>query len=95
MRTRPAQSWVHFNAPILMLVALSGVSSTVCSAAAERKVEELPLPPALEWAGTSAGRVVAPTDPWITPGERSGFEVSPSYAETMRWIDRLVAASPV
>jgi len=49
----------------------------------------------LPWHGASEGLVVAPGDPWITPAEAANFETTPSYAETRRWLERLVAASPL
>ena len=54
-----------------------------------------PLPPVLPWHGASEALVVAPGDPWITPAEAAKFETTPSYAETRRWLERLVAASPL
>ncbi len=54
-----------------------------------------PLPPLLPWHGASERLVVASSDPWITPSEASGFETTPSYAETRAWLERLVAASPL
>ena len=49
----------------------------------------------LPWSGASERLVVAKTDPWITPVERSDFVATPTYAETRAWLDRLVAASPM
>ena len=54
-----------------------------------------PLPPARPWHGASEALVAAPSDPWITPSEASGFATTPSYAETRAWLERLVAASPL
>lgn len=66
------------------------------SAAAQPRIElAAPLPPPLPWRGQSE-RLVAPAGHrWITPAEASRFEVTPSYAETRAFIDRLVAASPL
>ena len=52
---------------------------------------EAPLPPVPAWHGASERLVARPGDPWITPAKSSGFETTPSYAETRAWIDRLVA----
>jgi murein tripeptide amidase MpaA len=54
-----------------------------------------PLPPVLPWSGASEKLVAGPNDAWITPAERSGFETTPSYAETRAWLEKLVAASPL
>ena len=54
---------------------------------------EAPLPPAPAWHGASERLVARPGDPWITPAEASGFETTPTYAETRAYIDRLVGAS--
>ena len=56
---------------------------------------EAPLPPAPAWKGRSEKLIVKPSDPWITPSERSGLTTTPSYAETRAWLDRLDAASPL
>jgi murein tripeptide amidase MpaA len=53
------------------------------------------LPPAVPWSGASE-RLVAPArDPWITPAERTGLTATPSYDETIAWLQRLDAASPL
>jgi murein tripeptide amidase MpaA len=56
---------------------------------------EAPLPPTLPWKGTSEKLVVKPTDPWITPAERSNFVETPNYADTRAWLEKLDAASPL
>lgn len=53
------------------------------------------LPPAPAWSGRSE-RLIAPADhPWITPSERTGLTATPSYDETIAWLRRLDAASPL
>lgn len=52
------------------------------------------LPPTSSWNGKSRELVAAPDDPWITPCEESGLTASPSYAETIAWLERLVLAAP-
>lgn len=54
-----------------------------------------PLPPEMPWHGSSERLIAQPADPWITPAEQADFRLTPSYADTRRWIDRLVAASPL
>jgi len=51
------------------------------------------MPPTLPWNGKSRELVVDKSDPWITPGELSGLTESPTYAETMNWLEKLVADS--
>ena len=53
------------------------------------------LPPAPAWSGASE-RLLAPADhPWITPSERTGLTASPNYEQTIAWLRRLDAASPL
>lgn len=53
------------------------------------------LPPVPAWSGASE-RLIAPADhPWITPAERTGLTESPSYDETIAWLRKLDAASPL
>ena len=53
------------------------------------------LPPELAVVG---GQVSswwqADDDPWITPGEQSGFETTPDYDTSVEWLQRLVPAAP-
>lgn len=56
---------------------------------------EAPLPPLLPWRGPSERLVVPATDRWATPGEVSGLQASPSYAETRAFAEKMVAASPL
>jgi murein tripeptide amidase MpaA len=53
------------------------------------------LPPALPWHGASEKLVARPSDPWITPSERTGLTASPNYEETRAWLEKLDAASPL
>ncbi|CAN5552933.1 M14 family metallopeptidase [soil metagenome] len=53
------------------------------------------LPPALAWRGASETLIAKPSDPWITPSERTGLTASPDYAETRAWLEKLDAASPL
>ncbi|MFB0516390.1 MAG: M14 family metallopeptidase [Candidatus Neomarinimicrobiota bacterium] len=53
-----------------------------------------PLPPELPWDGKSQELIAAENDPWITPAERTGLTATPSYDETVAWLEQLVAAAP-
>lgn len=50
------------------------------------------LPPEMPWSGPSEALIAAKGDPWITPAEASGFDTTPSYAETLAWLRRLEKA---
>lgn len=52
------------------------------------------LPPTLPWEGKSKSLIADPTDPWVTPGELTGLTESPSYEETMAWLEKLSESSP-
>lgn len=54
-----------------------------------------PLPPLAPWSGASEKLPVAAGHPWITPGEASGLTLSPSYAETIGFVKKMAAASPL
>lgn len=64
---------------------------------AEPAVEAV-LPPLAPWDGASRALALtpdqAPDHPWATPGEKSGLKASPSYDETMAWLERLAGAAP-
>jgi len=53
------------------------------------------LPPAIEWHGKSEALIAKTGNPWITAAERSGFVTTPGYDETMSWLKKLTAASPL
>lgn len=71
---------------LFTLLLLSFVSPSLAQA---------PLPPIQKWSGKSESLIVKPSHPWITPTEQSGFETTPSYAETMAWLTKLDQASPL
>jgi hypothetical protein len=54
-----------------------------------------PLPPELPWEGASEALIAASNDRWVTPAESAGFRLTPSYAETREWLERLAAGSPL
>ncbi len=53
------------------------------------------LPPVIEWHGKSEALIASPSNPWITPAEKSGFVNTPDYTTTMNWFRKLAAASPL
>ena len=52
------------------------------------------LPPAPPWHGASEALIAKPDNPWITPAEKMGLLDTPNYADTIAYLQRLVAASP-
>jgi murein tripeptide amidase MpaA len=51
------------------------------------------MPPALPWDGKSRELIVDKSDPWATPFEKSEGSESPTYAETMAWLEKLASES--
>lgn len=74
----------------VMLLVMSDVPAQTTAPVYHENV----LPPLAPWDGKSRTLVVASDDPWITPGEASGFRLSPSYDDTVAWLRKLVAAAP-
>lgn len=56
--------------------------------------QKVELPPLLEWHGKSEALIAKPGSKWETPAEKNDFETTPSYTETMGWLDALAKASP-
>ena len=53
------------------------------------------LPPAQPWHGVSEALIAKPDNPWITPSEKTGLTDSPSYDDTIAWLKKLCAATPL
>ncbi len=53
------------------------------------------LPPAPPWHGASEALIVQPDNPWITPAEKTGLTDSPDYDDTIAWLRKLCAATPL
>lgn len=70
---------------------VAAVSAVVAAAFAPADL----LPPAPPWRGASEALVRPADDPWVTPAERSGLTETPSYEETVAWLERLAEASPL
>ncbi|MFC5626851.1 M14 family metallopeptidase [Algoriphagus winogradskyi] len=51
------------------------------------------MPPTIPWNGKSKELLVDKSEKWVTPFELSDGLESPTYAETMAWIEKLVANS--
>ena len=53
------------------------------------------LPPVLPWHGASESLIAKPDNPWITPAEKSGLLDSPNYDDTVAYLKKICAASPL
>lgn len=53
------------------------------------------LPPVQPWKGASEALIAKNDDPWITPAEQTGLTATPSYDETVAYLRKLAAASPL
>jgi putative YhbY family RNA-binding protein len=51
------------------------------------------LPPALPWNGASKRLLLPASDPWATPFEKGGLDVTPTTDETVAWLRKLCDAS--
>ena len=80
--------------PVLLVVCLIMAVAVPASIAEERIEIEAVLPPLAPWDGASRALALTADDPWATPFERRGLTASPSYDETVSWLERLAAASP-
>lgn len=81
--------------PFFIAVLCSAQGATAQDAEPLATLPAAILPPALPWSGASEQLIVAQSDPWITPAERSDFAITPRYDETRAWLERLAAASPL
>ncbi len=81
------------SALFLLLFAVAALASPP-AAPVDQVPAEAVLPPRLPWKGQSRSLVLAADQPWVAPAETSGFRFSPSYADTVSWLRRLVDASP-
>src|SRR5258705_2996265 len=83
--------------PCRWSVALGLALSLACSLPTAFSAAGPPdiLPPARPWRGASERLVAKPDDPWITPSEKTGLTDTPSYDETVAYLKKLSAASPL
>lgn len=51
------------------------------------------LPPPLPWKGKSEQLIASSENRWITPAEKSQFTTTPSYEETIAWLEGLSSSS--
>ncbi|KQQ36255.1 carboxypeptidase [Duganella sp. Leaf126] len=79
---------------LFFLTSLSVVASSAAAPSVAAPLIDTP-PSAAPWHGKSERLAVPATDPLATPAERSGFQVSPTYAQTIDYLRTLTAASPL
>jgi hypothetical protein len=81
---------MRFSTPSVLLAGiLAAGPSLLASSPADF------LPPAPPWHGASETLIAKPDNPWITPAEKMGLRDTPNYADTIAYLQRLVAASPL
>ena len=78
---------------VVRFIFLSLMSCALLAAPAPESLEG--LPPTRPWKGASESHIVAADHPWITPAEKTGLTDTPSYGETIVWLQKLCAASPL
>jgi len=79
---------------ILVLAAFFAGPLTPPGFASGATAIRAPLPPELPFGGESRSLIAPADDPWITPAEATGLTGTPSYGETIAYLERLVAAAP-
>lgn len=79
---------------VLLASTLLAASSAGAYAQGSAPIEA-PLPPLAPWRGASESLPVKPDHQWATPGEKTGLVESPSYADTVAFVQRMAAASPL
>lgn len=77
------------------LIVLAAAAAIAAPALAAAPWESDFLPPAIPWHGKSEKLIVKADDPWVTPSELTGLTATPSYDETIAWLKKLDAASPL
>ncbi len=55
---------------------------------------QTPLPPAIPWSGKSRELIAKPNDRWITTAEKTGFQATPTYEQTVVWLRQLALTAP-
>lgn len=74
---------------LLPLILLLSVSNCVIAHSSNKSDY---LPPLIKWQGKSEALIVSNTNVWQTPAEQSNLQDTPSYQETMKYLDKLVAS---
>lgn len=83
---------------LLLVAATAALSSPFWAPSLTAQTAEpiaAPLPPLVPWQGASETLPVPAGHLWITPSEVSGLTASPSYADTIAFVQKMAAASPL
>lgn len=73
---------------LTLMLAIANLSDVVADARS-RAI----LPPELPWQGASRKLILPARDPWITPAEATAFRRTPTYDETVAWLQKLAKAT--
>jgi hypothetical protein len=84
----------EFDMKKLLISCLIALTPLAVVAQAQEPLEAL-LPPLAPWKGASEKLQLRANHPLATPGEKSGLTLSPSYADTMAYVRKLAADSPL
>ncbi len=68
---------------------------TLCLLAVLTSSAQSIMPPVIEWHGKSESLIAQTNNQWRTHAEKSNFETTPDYGETMNWFKKLSTASPL
>jgi len=77
------------------LIKIRFVICAICFCMSLSSTAQSFLPPVMYWHGKSESFIAKTNNPWITATEKSVFETTPDYKETMSWFKKLAAASPL
>ena len=80
---------MRFPVPVILAASLSAPALLPAASPADF------LPPAPPWHGASEALIARPDNPWITPAEKMGLLDTPNYDETIAYLKRLCAATPL
>ncbi|QYJ78974.1 M14 family metallopeptidase [Shewanella acanthi] len=81
------------NTPTETLVTQVAEAISATSERANTFINDKILPPSITWHGASEALMQASDNEWATPFEQSNGVESPSYDDTIAWLDRLAAES--
>jgi len=79
------KQWFFFVSTALSLMVSAQISDELS--------KKVALPPVQEFHGKSLELMTGENDPWITPSEKTDLTDTPSYDETVEFLNKLVSAS--
>lgn len=84
----------YLSIALLLLTSCSFLFAQEAESHFSKAASEAILPPPQPWNGKSRSLIVLKSNPWITPSEKSDFRTTPTYDETVAWLQKLDDASP-